>query len=104
MIVPNSIMIQYCFDGVHFPELFKPTVCIMRVRELDGSISGQFQVCTAVHDPESPTERFWIRHNSIQRERVQPFAYLVITGKTNTEFLEAVAKFKTLNYNLKTPY
>jgi hypothetical protein len=104
MILPETLKIQYCFDGLNFPELFEPTVCIMRVRELNGEIVGKFQVCTAVHDPETPNDIFWVRHNSILRERVQPFAYLVLAGKTNTEFLTVVAKFKTLSYNLKIPY
>ena len=103
-IIPAKLKFQYCYDGLHFPEMFVPAVCVMRIRESSGAIVGKFQVCTPIHDPSTPDDKFWIVHNSISRERARPFAYLVTSEKTNTEFLEAVSKFKELTFNLKTPY
>lgn len=103
-IVPDKLTFQYCFDGVHFPKLFDPVICIMRVRDGKGRLKGAYTICTPVADPESPSEKFWIQHNSVQRERVYPYAYLVTSAEANVEFLEAIQKFKTLSYNLKTPY
>ena len=104
LILPTQLKFRYCYDGIHFPEMFIPTVCVMRTRDARGDIVGTFQVCTPVHDPETPEDKFWIKHNTVIRERARPFAYLELTTKTNTEFLEAAAKFKELTFNLKIPY
>lgn len=103
MIVPDKLHFQYCYDGVHFPKLFEPVVCLMRVRQED-KILTIYTVCTAVHSVDDPTDVFWIRHNSLSKERVHPYAYLVTPADANGEFLENINKFKTLTYNLKTPY
>lgn len=104
-MIPSQLTFVYTYDGIFRPEPFVPVLCLFRGRNSEGTSVGHFQMCTLVCDPETPQTFYWVSHNAVSKAAVTPFAYLdTVKSVTDQEFLEAVAKYKSLRFNLKVPY
>lgn len=71
---PALITVNFCFDGNNLPPENLTVLCIFS--EYQGnSVLYSYDYCTLISLLANPEDKFWVKHNSLEKSRVYPQAW-----------------------------
>ncbi len=101
---PALITVNFCFDGNNLPPENTTVLCIFS--EVSANIVRYYyDYCTLISFLASPEDKFWVKHNSLEKSRVYPQAWFGLPDTLpSMTFMAALKDQKQLTFQLSTPW
>ena len=84
-MMPDCITFHFCFDNINLPPENSPVLCIFT----STSTESAYAYCSLISNLSDFSDKFWVKHNSLEKSRVYPFAWISMPNDIpDTEFLK----------------